>query len=287
MSETVQTTLDGWINPPSRRSELKAKDRAVLAKTDAKKREIGWELTEDEANTLCGKQCHYCFCKNVSCGIDRIDSDLNYSDENTVPCCTRCNFLKHTLPTYDFITHCYAIAKRHRGYISPLEKELKLRHTRQTDSRYRDVWHMHSKYMSKAKEREIEWRLTFSDVYQKSKEPCFYCDKPRAMGIDRICSRGVYEIENAKGEPSVVACCRLCNYAKGVLSIKEFVDQCVRIADHYLKTHGVPEKNGWIKRRVKETRESCMVLEDFSIERGFKDEQRSASREVRKRWWNQ
>jgi len=78
----------------------------------------------------------------------------------------------------------------------------------------------------------------------------------------------------------VVACCRACNFAKGVLSIKAFVDQCVRIVDHNLKTYGVPEKNCWkIKRGKKEARESCMVLEDFSIERGFKDEQRSASRE--------
>jgi len=50
--------------------------------------------------------------------------------------------------------------------------------------------------MSKAKEREIERKLTFSDVDQKSKEPCFYCGKARSFGIDRICSSGVYEIKN-------------------------------------------------------------------------------------------
>ena len=30
-------------------------------------------------------------------GIDRVDSSLGYTDENSVPCCKYCNFAKHTM----------------------------------------------------------------------------------------------------------------------------------------------------------------------------------------------
>lgn len=37
-------------------------------------------------------------------GIDRLDNDLGYENENCVPCCTNCNYRKHTLSFDDFIS---------------------------------------------------------------------------------------------------------------------------------------------------------------------------------------
>ena len=36
-------------------------------------------------------------------GIDRIDSSQGYTNENSVPCCTFCNFAKHTMGKDDFL----------------------------------------------------------------------------------------------------------------------------------------------------------------------------------------
>ncbi len=35
-------------------------------------------------------------------GIDRIDSDIGYTKDNSVPCCKYCNFAKHTMSEKDF-----------------------------------------------------------------------------------------------------------------------------------------------------------------------------------------
>lgn len=35
-------------------------------------------------------------------GIDRIDSNIGYTKENSVSCCKFCNFAKHTMSESDF-----------------------------------------------------------------------------------------------------------------------------------------------------------------------------------------
>lgn len=35
-------------------------------------------------------------------GIDRVDSNIGYTKDNSVPCCKYCNFAKHTMSEDDF-----------------------------------------------------------------------------------------------------------------------------------------------------------------------------------------
>ncbi len=56
---------------------------------------------------LSQQECHYCGSKPANQskgfiynGLDRIDSDLDHSPSNIVPCCKHCNFAKRDLP-YD------------------------------------------------------------------------------------------------------------------------------------------------------------------------------------------
>ncbi len=42
--------------------------------------------------------------------VDRIDSDLGYTDENTVLCCYRPNMMKHQQTVPDFVSWCQKIA---------------------------------------------------------------------------------------------------------------------------------------------------------------------------------
>ena len=65
-------------------------------KNSAKIRGISWELTEDSAKELLALDCSYCGISNCY-GIDRIDSDGPYSNDNTTTCCTTCNLMKRTL----------------------------------------------------------------------------------------------------------------------------------------------------------------------------------------------
>lgn len=85
-------------------------------KRNAKRRNIQWNLTDDETVCLIQNKCHYCgsLPSNTSCvsvntgnyvysGIDRVDNSKGYTIENVVPCCIICNNAKHTLSLKDFL----------------------------------------------------------------------------------------------------------------------------------------------------------------------------------------
>ena len=45
--------------------------------------------------------CHYCGTPGPN-GIDRIDSAIGYVEDNCVPCCKHCNYVKGNLSMQDF-----------------------------------------------------------------------------------------------------------------------------------------------------------------------------------------
>jgi len=93
-------------------------------------------------------------------------------------------------------------------------------------------------YKRHAERRGFKWELTRSDVEELVKKNCFYCDsKPNNVkktknsirnglvysGIDRIDNSKNYTRENS------VPCCKICNYAKSDMDLKEFQDWAIRI----------------------------------------------------------
>lgn len=78
---------------------------------DAKKRSIEWELKNWQAIDLIKRNCYYCGLEGG--GIDRVDSAKPYSEDNCRPCCTSCNYAKHTLSLELFLEKCKLIADRH------------------------------------------------------------------------------------------------------------------------------------------------------------------------------
>lgn len=103
---------------------------------------IKWFLSEDEAISLFSNNCYYCgvqpnntynvyitkhkryITKNKTWadlgtilfnGIDRLNSDLDYSLSNCVSCCTTCNFAKNELSVTDFLHWVNRIAI-YQGY---------------------------------------------------------------------------------------------------------------------------------------------------------------------------
>ena len=85
-------------------------------RSGAAQRHIKWNLSEEEFKSLIKKDCHYCGDsplkhQTVSYrddfelvnGIDRLDSNKDYSIDNCVPCCSICNLMKNTLPKEIFL----------------------------------------------------------------------------------------------------------------------------------------------------------------------------------------
>ena len=78
-------------------------------------RDIHFELSIDNFSSLIYADCFYCGeapCKIMYYrggkehvlvnGVDRVDNSKGYSIENVVPCCARCNYMKHTISMSEF-----------------------------------------------------------------------------------------------------------------------------------------------------------------------------------------
>lgn len=97
-------------------------------KFNAKKRNLSFDITYEEFCSLCFKHCEYCGCRpsntlklngsrNVQDtlylienpvyinGIDRINSSVGYTIDNSVPCCTMCNRMKLDHSIEEFKIH--------------------------------------------------------------------------------------------------------------------------------------------------------------------------------------
>lgn len=85
-------------------------------KGNARKRNFDFLLQEEEARSLFEGVCHYCgaapnrlkkarggYGEFYFNGIDRLDNDKPYTKENSVSCCTPCNYIKNKMHFNDFI----------------------------------------------------------------------------------------------------------------------------------------------------------------------------------------
>lgn len=98
----------------------------------ANKRGFEFSLMPDKFKELCRMSCYYCdsppnnnrnfgggrTLANVN-GIDRKNSALGYTNENCVPCCKICNWMKSTLTTDEFISHIERVYKKVGGSHRP------------------------------------------------------------------------------------------------------------------------------------------------------------------------
>jgi hypothetical protein len=88
--------------------------RFASFKALAKTKGIEQKLTKEDFEELQTNQCNYCgdnFDRGTGYGIDRVDSNIGYYKENSVACCSKCNFAKHELEYNEFVQHILKMAK--------------------------------------------------------------------------------------------------------------------------------------------------------------------------------
>lgn len=66
-----------------------------------------FELSFEEFSILIEKDCDYCGDSGGT--IDRTDSNEGYTRNNSVPCCYKCNMMKHTLTKQMFLNQVQRI----------------------------------------------------------------------------------------------------------------------------------------------------------------------------------
>ncbi len=98
-------SCDGLRNKRYKRSSGGLYKNAVLS---AKKRNKYWELTEVAFYNIRKAPCAYCGTivkSTTGSNIDRIDSNIGYTAENCVSCCSACNSAKNSLSVEQFKKH--------------------------------------------------------------------------------------------------------------------------------------------------------------------------------------
>jgi len=113
--------MDGSIKKDCGCTKLKAGQAGLnslfnVYKTQAKNRNLNFELSKEIFEKLTKQNCTYCgrepFQKSsngssisiyIYNGLDRIDSLKGYTEDNVVPCCGQCNVAKMAVPQQDFL----------------------------------------------------------------------------------------------------------------------------------------------------------------------------------------
>lgn len=94
------------------KSKLHDSSRLSSILGNAKGRDIKFNLSEEQAIEILHQDCYYCG-KPHADGIDRIDSNKDYSIENCVPCCGTCNIMKNKFDSKTFFDHIKLIYTKH------------------------------------------------------------------------------------------------------------------------------------------------------------------------------
>lgn len=215
-----------------RMNENKKMDEIAKLKSLKKQADIKnnkWFIDDEYALALFWYCCYYCNTEpHYPNGIDRVDNDKEYTDDNIVSCCKVCNYMKSCLDINTFINRCEHILTT-----------LGIIEGRTFGNIFGDHKSNYNTHVARAKNicnGDILSKITYDQI---TSEKCYLCKKQNTHthtnGIDRFDPTIGYIVSNCK------PCCAECNYMKGRLQYDEFINHIIKI----YKTHalGVSNKN--------------------------------------------
>lgn len=186
------------------------------------------EYTKEEfdnfVNFLTTKECFYCGKESKiddKNGIDRLDSDYNYSEDNCVSCCNICNMMKRDIDVGSFIRKCCEIY----DYKNQLKEDRKRLDYHKNIILENKTEPAIKSYKKKAHERALDFDLTEEQFEKLVTDVCYYCGGT-SKGIDRVYNDIGYIEDNC------VACCKYCNHMKRDSHYNIFLEHIASIELH-------------------------------------------------------
>jgi len=99
-------------------------------KKSADKRNIKFELTKEDFLNIINKKCTYCGVSDITYykitgagGVDRVDSNLDYTIDNCTSCCGMCNQMKLNYTKEQFLNQCVKIISNQKNIINKSKLE--------------------------------------------------------------------------------------------------------------------------------------------------------------------
>ncbi|KAJ9516322.1 hypothetical protein QJQ45_001053 [Haematococcus lacustris] len=144
-------------------------------------------------------------------GLDRFDSQLGYSDANTVACCPTCNIMKGDRPAEEFLQKVRRIAMF-------LVLGVPIAGPRSCLPNV-SGW-------QKGKADRKDDFLTVDQKVDLWASNCRLCGQSPAFGIDRVDASSPYTPENTR------SCCTICNVMKNIWPLPKFLKHIKYIQAH-------------------------------------------------------
>lgn len=188
-------------------------------KISAKTKNLLFELKKEEFIEICEKECFYCgdIQEKGFNGIDRIDSRGNYIEDNIVPCCEICNWMKGSFNREVFLKKVEHIMTKSKFIDGELYDKY-FNNSKSTNYKH---------YALNAARRKIEFNLDKKTFLYLIHHDCYLCgkktDDEHQNGIDRVDNDNGYILEN------VQPCCGNCNFIKNKFSLKTIFDKFKKI----------------------------------------------------------
>ena len=219
----------------------------------AQKRGIDFTLPKPIFNELIVKPCFYCtYIKEDEVnGIDRINNNRGYSEDNVVTCCQFCNLAKGTQHPQEFIDKMKAIHKFNsmNCCIEPdIINKWKSTYLSKSTPNF-------SNYQKSANKRNIEFIITEDDFNLIIENACYLCglqsSEENKNGIDRFKNNIGYTLENSK------PCCGHCNLLKKDLTFEKLIEIARTIESkyeditQYLCVMDIKTRNSKVEARIK------------------------------------
>ncbi len=201
----------------------------------AKKRGMDFKLKKDTFNSLIIEKCFYCnhFKDGEVNGIDRIDNNIGYIEDNVVSCCQNCNIMKgsqHPLEFIDKLQAIYLYNTTNKKITSDIIEKWKTTYISRTNPNFKS-------YSKSANSRNLEFKLLEEDFMNIIKKDCYLCgistSEINKNGIDRFNNSVGYILENCR------PCCGHCNLLKRDLIYDKIIEISGKISNQYDKLIGI------------------------------------------------
>jgi hypothetical protein len=187
-------------------------------KKNAISRRLSFNLDNNKFYELLDNKCKYCGDKDdlILNGVDRIDSNIGYNEDNCVSCCRYCNYLKRNLSQDDFFDKIKHILSN-VGFCNFKYPELFKNHKSSNFTKYKKC----------AENRLIEFNINEEQFNKIILMNCYLCNKETSNihknGIDRIDSLKNYDLNN------ILPCCGDCNIMKNDFILENILMKFIKI----------------------------------------------------------
>ncbi|AYV77237.1 MAG: hypothetical protein Barrevirus22_3 [Barrevirus sp.] len=200
-----------------------AKSKAVTGN-----RNYEFNISKEFYYDLTKQPCDYCGEMNEKGwnGADRVINEIGYEDDNSVPCCTICNFMKSDYSVAEFVKHCYNIIENYASH-EFFDEDTIVHHD------------TYAGYLSRQHLANRKVDITEEEFNELLLRKCLYCNSTNLtnqIGIDKTVSEIHYISSN------VVPCCYICNRMKNKFKLEDFIRKVALVSSRYLITGEKVEK---------------------------------------------